>query len=216
MKEKDYVNFECIHIADADQNDPDERQALAYAEIDGYPTDDNAQGTVICRVWLMKEKQGIYPTYLVDWHYNGYRENKSVLERIKQAKEDLKKYKDNMVEKVKDNMVEKVFQSAYSKYKLQWMLNHDCTLEELVSDLQKRTENGAVNITEAFTDFENGPGFAGDKMWECQCEFQDTEWEDEEYMGRLLNSEEYAVWLNRKWRGMILYDNCKNKYGQNS
>lgn len=190
MINQDYVNFECIHITDADQNDPDERQALAYAEIDGYPANENAQGTVICRVWLMKEKQGIYPTYLVDWHYNGYRENKSVLECIKQAKEDLKKYK--------DNMIEKVFQSAYSKYKLQWMLNHDCTLEELVNNLQKRMDNGAVNITEAFIDFENGQGFAGDKLWDCQCEFCDTKWEDEEYMGKLLNSEEYAIWLNRK------------------
>ena len=189
MDKQDYVKFECIHITDADQNDPNERQALAYAEIDGYPVDENAQGTVICRVWLMKNKEGIYPTYLVDWHYNGYRENKSVLDLIKQVKTELIKYK--------DNMVEEVFQSAYNKYKLQWMLDHNHTLDELITKLKAQMKAGSVNVEEAFINFVNESGFSGE-LWACQCEFRDTEWEDEEYMRSLLNSDEYAIWMNKE------------------
>ena len=73
---EEYVNFECTHIADADQSTSDEHSALAYADIDGHPKDEDAAGAVICRVWMLKEKQGIYPTYLVNWNYNAYRMNK--------------------------------------------------------------------------------------------------------------------------------------------
>ena len=58
---EEYVNFECTHIADADQSTSDEHSALAYADIDGHPKDEDAAGAVICRVWMLKEKQGIYP-----------------------------------------------------------------------------------------------------------------------------------------------------------
>lgn len=34
---EEYVNFECTHIADADQSTSDEHSALAYADIDGHP-----------------------------------------------------------------------------------------------------------------------------------------------------------------------------------
>ena len=94
---EEYVNFECTHIADADQSTSDEHSALAYADIDGHPKDEDAAGAVICRVWMLKEKQGIYPTYLVNWNYNAYRMNKSVLELITQAKEDLRKYRQQII-----------------------------------------------------------------------------------------------------------------------
>lgn len=123
---KEYVNFACTHIADADQSMPDERLAFAYADIDGYLED--AEGAVICRVWMLKEKQGIYPAYLVNWNYNAYRVNKSVLELITQAKENLRKYR--------QQMMDDLFQKAYSRYKLEWLTRNGYTVEMLMEKLQ--------------------------------------------------------------------------------
>ena len=133
---KEYVNFACTHIADADQSMPDERLALAYADIDGYLED--AEGAVICRVWMLKEKQGIYPTYLVNWNYNAYRMNKSVLELITQAKENLRKYR--------QQIIENLFNKAYGRYKLQWLAQNGDTIETFMEKIQQGLDNGAGSL----------------------------------------------------------------------
>lgn len=48
---EEYVNFECTHIADADQSTSDEHSALAYADIDGHPKDEDAAGAFTLRIW---------------------------------------------------------------------------------------------------------------------------------------------------------------------
>lgn len=188
----DYVSFECVHIAEANQNDPDERRALAYADIDGYPADENAEGTVICRVWLMREKEGGYPTYLVNWYHDSYRKNELVLELIRQAKKDLNNF-------FKDTMVEKVFERAYNRYKLQWMIDNGHTFKELLDELQAQMMKSllpAETIKEAFSYFENSLGFDGDHLdiWDCEESFRETEWKDDTYMRKLLTSSEYGIW----------------------
>lgn len=84
---KNYVTFECTHIAEADKHNVDEQHAFAYADVDGYTANEEEEGTVICRVWLLKGV-GNSP-FLVDWHHNAYRMNETVIETIKEAKEKL-------------------------------------------------------------------------------------------------------------------------------
>lgn len=161
--------------------------ATAYADIDGYTADENESGTVICRIWLLNEKRGIYPTYLVDWHYDAYRMNKSVLELVAQAKNDLKRFK--------QDMVDEVFAKAYERYKLQWMLDHNHTLSELLDILQScMDETGDIN--NAFNTFECDTGFRSE-LWACEDEFLETEWENDDYMQRLLAGDEYAIYKMR-------------------
>lgn len=82
MTEPRYVSFECAHVQGPADLDPVEQEgALACAAIDGYPSDENAPGTVICNVWLTTERKPI-----VDWHHDGYRLDPAVLEEVSAAK----------------------------------------------------------------------------------------------------------------------------------
>ena len=184
----DYVTFECVHIADTDLKDSDENKALAYADIDGYPADENGQGTVICRVWLLREKDGIYPSYLVDWHDNRYRNNRQVTDLIAQVKTDLEQHKENMLDMVLD--------SAYERYKLKWMMDHGHTLDELLKHVQMEIKESTKTIADAVSCFENKIGFDGE-IWVDKESFQAVEWEDLSYMQELLTDEEYKIWKTR-------------------
>lgn len=189
---KDYVSFECNHFVESDQCDPDERHSIAYADIDGYPTDENEEGTVICRVWLLKEKEGIYPTYIVDWHHNGYRMNKEVLGLIESAKKELKQYKKDLIE----NLARK----AYERYKIQWMLDKGITLPVFIDVLDKKIRDkcNGMGLKEAFEQLQDDIGFIGGDTWEgFEC-FKVSEFENEEYMRHLLTNEQYALWKCRK------------------
>lgn len=188
----DYVSFECTHIDRASQKDPDERRALAYADIDGYPADEDGEGTVICRIWLMKEKEGIYPTYLVDWHYNGYRLNEEVKNLIAEAKKDLVKYK--------EDLTEQVFVKAYEMYKLKCMLKEKFSLGILLEKMQTIMDDGrAGNLYEALEVFENDMQFEGrhQEVWAIEDTFRTNEWEDSMYMSEILDSDDYAIWKCR-------------------
>lgn len=184
----DYVSFECTHFVQAEQNNPDEHQAVAYAEIDGYPADENPEGTVICRIWLMKEKQGIYPTYLVDWHHNGYRTNEEVKNLIKEAKKDLEQY-------VKD-LKEELCKHAYQLYKVRCMLDEGYTLSLLFDELQKKIDSsGNTDIAKALTEFEDEMSYRDRQViWEPEAAFREGEWLDDEYMHELLSREDYELW----------------------
>ena len=164
----DYVTFECVHIADTDLKDSDENKALAYADIDGYPADENGQGTVICRVWLLREKDGIYPSYLVDWHDNRYRNNRQVTDLIAQVR----------------------------TVRLKWMMDHGHTLDELLKHVQMEIKESTKTIADAVSCFENKIGFDGE-IWVDKESFQAVEWEDLSYMQELLTDEEYKIWKTR-------------------
>ena len=197
MAKPKYTTFECKTFAPADQGNPDERQAIAYAEIDGYPTGSTVESAVICRVWLMKEKYGIYPAYLVNWHQDGYRENEEVQGLIKEAKTNLVKYK--------DDLLERVFVKAYEKYKMKCMLDAGFTLSDLFKRLVPiMNRNPDTTLDEAFAIFE-GEMFcnpASSVHWEPENTFRENEWENEEYMRDLLGAgtyiqSDYLLWQCR-------------------
>lgn len=193
----DYVSFECTHFAESNQCDPDERETLVYADIDGYPADENAEGTVICRVWMLKETDQMgHRKYLVNWHQNAYRANDEVLKLVRQAKDDLKKY-------FEEDLIIVVFKDAYERYKLQWMIDHGYSFADLLPALQEQLElalefkeedSSVTNLmADAFAAFERDAGFSG-AIWACENEFSYTEWEDEDYMRKLLTDKEFGKW----------------------
>lgn len=189
---KEYVSFECTQIDKANQNDPDERNALAYADIDGYPKDEDAEGAIICRVWLLKEisTDGSL-SYIVDWHYDEYRTDDSVNELIREAEKDLKAFK--------DQIMNELFDTAYERYKLKWMLDNKCTLTDLMSVVASLAEDSMEEATaavwNAFDKFEKGVGFPGSMIWGSKEEFKTAEYRSDRYMKELLTKEQYLLWL---------------------
>lgn len=82
----DLVTFENSYMQSPEQlkNDPFAQGALACITIDGFPKNDDAEGQVVCVVWLTKAGG-----FIVDWHHNGYRMNDTVLELIRDSKNKL-------------------------------------------------------------------------------------------------------------------------------
>lgn len=184
----EYVNFECGRFAAADRSDPNERMALAYADINGYTAEEDAKGTAICRVWMFPKsdtKRLEKFKYLVDWRHDEYRGNRSVTELIKQVKSDLKSY-------FNDIILEKVFQAAYGRYKLEWLIAHGYSFDQLLENLQEELDKGAGTVKEALQIIENSPKYS---VWDDEANFRVSEWEDDDCMRKLLTSEEYGLWL---------------------
>ncbi len=80
---------------------------------------------------------------------------------------------------------------AYEKYKLDWMLRHGYTLEDLVSELSDCMEEANEDLVVVFDVWQSDYGF-GSEIWACFDEFIDNEYQDSGYMKQLLNHEEYA------------------------
>ena len=74
----DYVSFEMNYETD---NEGDDELHRWY--IDGYPEDENAEGTVIATVVLTK-----HGDIITNWYHNGYRLNASDLALVEQAKKE--------------------------------------------------------------------------------------------------------------------------------
>lgn len=83
---KDLVSFENTYIQTPEElkNDPFSDGALACVTIDGFPADEDGEGEVVCVVWLTTAGK-----FIVAWHHNGYRMNKSVLELVEDSKNRL-------------------------------------------------------------------------------------------------------------------------------
>ena len=79
---------------------------------------------------------------------------------------------------------------AYEKYKLDWMLRHGYTLENLVGSLSDCMEDVNEDFVAVFDIWESDYGF-GSEIWACFDEFIDNEYQDKGYMTQLLNWEEY-------------------------
>lgn len=82
-------------------------------------------------------------------------------------------------------------QIAYDKYQLDWMKNHNYSLETLVAELGIYV--GRFSDTPLTIEFEtrqSDRGFDG-TIWVCFSEFLDNEYQDEDYMKSLLNEEEF-------------------------
>ena len=84
---------------------------------------------------------------------------------------------------------------AYEKYKLDWMISHGHTLEELMHELNiMQKEENSSTISSLYEDWEYGFGFGGE-IWACYDEFIECEFFDIDYMKNILTKHEYDVYL---------------------
>lgn len=69
--------------------------------------------------------------------------------------------------------------AEYERFKLQWMLDHGFTLENLICELERlRKESGPdTNLTTTYTDWELEYGF-GSQIWPCFDEFLSCEYKN--------------------------------------
>jgi len=76
--------------------------------------------------------------------------------------------------------------TAYQKYQLQWMIDHDCSLDDLIAGMTQYQvdckEFGRVD--EIFNEWVYNVGFGGQygsgEIWACYDEWKDCEGVDEE------------------------------------
>ena len=70
--------------------------------------------------------------------------------------------------------------SEYQKYQLEWMICHDCSIDDLIWELtQAQKDNPNSTIEELYNHWEQNRGFEG-SMWACQNEWMQNEWLEEE------------------------------------
>ena len=67
----------------------------------------------------------------------------------------------------------------YQKYQLQWMIDHDHPLDEMVSEmLAMQTDGDKIafdgDVADLFSEWEYSCGFGGE-IWACEKEWQDAE-----------------------------------------
>lgn len=86
---------------------------------------------------------------------------------------------------------------AYEKYKLDWMLAHNCTIKDLIMEIQiyKDEIDSDLSLDSMFADWEFGYGFKGE-IWASYNEFLETEFLDKSYMIYLLTNNEYLEYLD--------------------
>lgn len=84
---------------------------------------------------------------------------------------------------------------AYEKYKLDWMIGHGHTLEELMHELNlMQEEENSSTVSSLYKDWEYGFGFGGE-IWACHDEFMEYEFSDKDYMKALLTKDEYDMYM---------------------
>lgn len=63
----------------------------------------------------------------------------------------------------------------YQNYQLQWMQDHNYSLEDLIMSLEKyRKDTFGLTLPELFHEWEQNQGFNGE-IWACENEFNDCE-----------------------------------------
>lgn len=84
---------------------------------------------------------------------------------------------------------------AYEKYKLDWMISHGHTLEELVHELSiMQKEEDSTTVLSLYEDWEYEFGF-GSEIWACYDEFIECEFLDIDYIKNILTKHEYDIYL---------------------
>ena len=84
---------------------------------------------------------------------------------------------------------------AYGKYKLNWMMEHGYTIEDLFKLVGEHlTDDPDWSLADAYDEWEMEDGFNGE-IWCCFEEFLDYEYQDEEYMIMILDTGEYHEYL---------------------
>lgn len=63
----------------------------------------------------------------------------------------------------------------YQKYQLQWMIDHDHSIQELVRELDSAREDfhPQESLMEVFDEWEMNTGFMG-QIWVCEEEWEDS------------------------------------------
>lgn len=69
--------------------------------------------------------------------------------------------------------------TAYQKYQLQWMIDHDHSLDEMISEmLAMQTDGDKVvfdgDVADLFSEWEYSSGFGGE-IWACLNEWKECE-----------------------------------------
>lgn len=69
--------------------------------------------------------------------------------------------------------------TKYERYQLQWMLNHDHSLTELLNEmLATQTDEGEItfdgDVVDLFNEWEFSHGFGGE-IWACESEWKECE-----------------------------------------
>lgn len=80
----DCTSFENNFIQTRNELACDNPEAFACITIDGFPDGEDAEGAVICEVWMT-----IHKDVIVSWHDNGYRMHESVLKLVESSKDKL-------------------------------------------------------------------------------------------------------------------------------
>lgn len=64
----------------------------------------------------------------------------------------------------------------YQKYQLQWMIEHEHSLDDLIYALENhQKETSGLTVSELFKEWENDIGFTGSEIWACEDEWKDNE-----------------------------------------
>lgn len=97
-----------------------------------------------------------------------------------------------------DELQEKpLSETAYEKYRLYWMLTHGYTIVDLINSLEAyREEDPEETIPALLETWEQDSGFDG-SLWSCYEEFLECEFQNKEYMRKLLSKDEYKAYM--KW-----------------
>lgn len=99
---------------------------------------------------------------------------------------------------------------SYRKYQWNWLMSHNYLFSDLVDIanewLAERLSNSEYE--DSLSEFIYEYGFHGE-LWACFDEFLSTEFQDKEFMKRLLSEDEYAEYLKN---GGISNDIHNNSY----
>ena len=87
MAQNNLANFENTFFEDENCFKLDNPDVLAAITIDGFPEDQDAEGTAVATVYIT-----MHGDIVVAWHHNGYRLNETVCELIQDSKKRLFDY----------------------------------------------------------------------------------------------------------------------------
>lgn len=185
---KKEIIFYNTNLTPVKENDSDMQPVLAYGDVRCRKPDTDSerlQEQTVCRVWMMKKKNGMHQSWLVDWWEEKYKRENRALETVEKMKEQLIQ--------LEEERLNRLFCVLYGRYQIQWMLNHKCTVTDLIDAIQLQMDEGAVTVEEAFDEFERDSGFDGE-IWASREEFRDSEWKDEIWVRRNSTASEYVIW----------------------
>ena len=68
--------------------------------------------------------------------------------------------------------------TPYQKYKLQWLIDHNYSLDDLIQELEdyinQESSDIKINLSKAFEEWESDIGFKSE-IYACEEEFDDAE-----------------------------------------